>query len=262
MEALYPQQSVNPEQAATDPERLSGLIHRAGLHETYHAAVYKLAGHYLVNSLHHNREHMFEVATDVLDQCDLNDEITDEQRQAVFLAAIGHDADSHLSLTDNFTTKENRSAHLAQDAIMNTAPKELSSTELWERLRFAGFIANLIISTEPNQDIQGDPLKLILNRADLANMHDMRSETLRRAGKMFVEHLCTVTQEAPQTIHTALQQYPEELASWCTGARMHLRTLAETKHQDFRNRIKVITPRQIVAAFSEQDEPVSGQVSQ
>lgn len=204
---------------------------------------------------------MFAVTDYTITLCD-QEGIQGPDRWAVVLAAIGHDADVHLPLEGSgFATKEQRSAHIMMTAILDTAPENSTKQELWDRFVFAGHVASIIISTEPQHKVKGDKLKYIVNAADLANIHDTDKEMLRRTGALFVEHIVSKTQEyVPTSFGAAMLNNSDELREWCTNTRKSLRTLAETKQQDIAAKIAKISPSNLKKALEMDDIKVFGRV--
>jgi hypothetical protein len=225
-------------------ERLSGLINRAELADELHVVAYRALGHYRDDLPYHNTEHMFHVAERVLELCDERG-VRGEKREAVFLAALWHDADYHqpLSNHDEFTSKEHRSAHLAFDAILDAYENDGSSSsqEAWEQRMFAGRVAGLIISTEADHDVGDDALKQILNEADLDNVvRGSTTQILQNTGRLFIESLLL------STLESADEENPEELHHWCANTRRVLFHIAKTKHlMDIKRASSLITSQNV-----------------
>ncbi|MEO8862975.1 MAG: hypothetical protein ABI354_01500 [Candidatus Saccharimonadales bacterium] len=248
-----------PELITEDQERLGRLVEWAQLDPRYHQAAYNALSRYPDNDFYHNTEHMFDVATGVLEECDTRG-LESTERQALFVAALYHDADAHLQSDETHTSPEERSAAIARIEIISSSTGYGCEADDWDTLEFTNLVGGLIISTVATVDIGDGRLEHILNSADLGNLSWSQLESLRSSGRFFVEMMIKEGEAFIGSMKDMLffADTTGKLDKLCTVARDRLNLLANTKHlPEIVERIKLITPKNVLAAFSNEEQPDS-----
>ena len=241
-------------------ERLTGLIERASLPEAYHDSAFQAMQHYVDGDGYHVRDHMFDVATNFLDTAE-KEELDQADLHAGFLAALWHDADylltSDVGEQKSYSSKEHKAAHLAFISLYRvTLPDAQQGTEAeYENWRFAGRVADLVLSTEAGRDTTGDRVKILLNEADLYRVGHSITDALKGAGKIFLEQKNAQALEAGEStfksVAEAINNNLDDLTPWCKMAKTAIRELISGKDLDPRlaGNLHRLTPANLLRYF-------------